>query len=234
MSEDDSRGEEVKKGEEEEEDTDSGEKTEKEEPAKEGEEAQEEEEKSDEPQPPKKRGRKTGSGASPAKKAKKEKEKGAEGATKKKRKPVKKHPKTMDMVVEAIDRLGEKRGSSVQAIKAYIVQNFKTVRMDMIKSMLRRSLTMGLQQGIVARPKAQADTQVMNGRYLLGKAAKMEDEDEVMPQQSKRAQEAKKSAKKLKKKAGRKPKKSPKKPVARKVSQAKAKRPIKKARRGRK
>lgn len=77
--------------------------------------------------------------------------------------------------------------------------------------------------------------QVLSGRYLLGKAAKMEDEDEVMPKQSKRAQEAMKSAKlKKKKKPGRKPKKSPKKPVARKVSTPKAKIPVKKARRGRK
>lgn len=74
----------------------------------------------------------------------------------------------------------------------------------------------------------------MSGRYLLGKSAKMEDEDEVMPQQSKRAQEAKRSAKKLKKKVEKKAKKSPKKPVARKVSTSKAKRPVKKTRRGRK
>lgn len=67
------------------------------------------------------------------------------------------------MVVEAIDNLAEKRGSSVQAIKAYILQNFKTVRTEKIKSMLRRSLTMGLQQSIVARPKGQADTQVRHG-----------------------------------------------------------------------
>ena len=84
----------------------------------------------------------------------------AEGAAKKKRKPVRKHPKTIDMIVEAIDNMGEKQGSSVQAIKSYIVQNFKTVRPDMVKSMLRRSLLGGLQQGILARPKAQADTQV--------------------------------------------------------------------------
>lgn len=64
------------------------------------------------------------------------------------------------MVVEAIDNLAEKRGSSVQAIKAYILQNFKTVRTEKIKSMLRRSLTKGLQQSIVTRPKGQADTQV--------------------------------------------------------------------------
>lgn len=76
----------------------------------------------------------------------------------------------------------------------------------------------------------------MSGRYLLGKAAKMEDEDEVMPKQSKRAQEAKKSATlKKKKKGGRKPKKSsPKKPVARKVSTPKVGRPAKKTKRGRK
>lgn len=78
--------------------------------------------------------------------------------------------------------------------------------------------------------------QAMSGRYLLGKAAKMEDEDEVMPKQSKRAQEAKKSATlKKKKKAGRKPKKSsPKKPIARKVSTPKVGRPAKKTKRGRK
>lgn len=61
------------------------------------------------------------------------------------------------MVVEAIDNLAEKRGSSVQAIKAYIHQNFKAVP---TKSMLRRTLNSGLQQSIVARPKGQADTQV--------------------------------------------------------------------------
>lgn len=66
----------------------------------------------------------------------------------------------MDMVVEAIDNLAEPRGSSVQAIKSYILQNFKTVRVDMIKSMLRRALRMGLQQSILARPKGQTETQV--------------------------------------------------------------------------
>lgn len=66
----------------------------------------------------------------------------------------------MDMVVEAIDNLSEKKGTSVQAIKAYILQNFKTVRSDMIKSMLRRALTSGSAQGILVRPKGQAETQV--------------------------------------------------------------------------
>lgn len=76
----------------------------------------------------------------------------------------------------------------------------------------------------------------MSGRYLLGKAAHIEDDDEVMPQQSKRAQEAKRSAiaKKLKMKERKGKKKSPKKPVARKAYSPKAKRPVKQARRGRK
>ncbi|KAG7161397.1 Sperm-specific protein PHI-2B/PHI-3-like [Homarus americanus] len=135
----------------------------------------------------------------------------------------------MDMIIEAIENLGERKGSSVQAIKAYILQNFKTVRTDMVKSMLRRALNLGLEQGVVSRPKGQADTQVMSGRYLLGKSAKKEDEDEVMPQQSKRAQDAKKSAKKGKKKGGKKAsKKVAKRPVAKKASTPKSKRPVKK------
>ena len=78
----------------------------------------------------------------------------------------------------------------------------------------------------------------MSGRYLLGKSAKKEDEDEVMPKQSKRAQDAMRTAKlSLKKKSGRpkkSAKKSPKKPVARKAPPPKAKTPIKRGRRGRK
>ncbi|XP_069938633.1 sperm-specific protein PHI-2B/PHI-3 isoform X2 [Cherax quadricarinatus] len=172
-------------------------------------------------EPPKKRSRKAASSS----KAKEGKKAGA----KKKKRTVKKHPKTMDMIIEAIENLGERKGSSVQAIKAYILQNFKTVRPDMIKSMLRRSLTAGLDQGTVARPKGQTDTQVMSGRYLLGKTAKKEDEDEVMPQQSKRAQEAKKSAKKSKKKGSKKSsKKVAKRPVAKTASTPPTKRPVKK------
>ncbi|XP_042235537.1 sperm-specific H1/protamine-like protein type 2 isoform X2 [Homarus americanus] len=182
----------------------------------------EEDAKEEAAEPPKKRARKA------APKPKEVPKKAAPGA-KKKKKVVKRHPKTMDMIIEAIENLGERKGSSVQAIKAYILQNFKTVRTDMVKSMLRRALNLGLEQGVVSRPKGQADTQVMSGRYLLGKSAKKEDEDEVMPQQSKRAQDAKKSAKKGKKKGGKKAsKKVAKRPVAKKASTPKSKRPVKK------
>lgn len=64
------------------------------------------------------------------------------------------------MVVEAIDNMNERRGSSVQAIKAYVLQNFKTVRPDMIKTMMKRALTQGLKNNVLARPKGQSETQV--------------------------------------------------------------------------
>lgn len=64
----------------------------------------------------------------------------------------------------------------------------------------------------------------MAGRYLLGKGALKGDEDEVMPQQSRRAQEAAaalKSKKAKAKKKAKKAKKVAKKPVAKTVSSSK-------------
>ncbi|XP_042873447.1 sperm-specific H1/protamine-like protein type 2 [Penaeus japonicus] len=187
------------------------------------------------PEPPKKRA----SRMSVPKAAKSPKKAGA--GVKKKAPKKKQHPKTLDMVVEAIENLGDRKGSSVQAIKSYILQNFKTVRADMLKSMLRRALASGLESGAVTRPKGQAETQAMSGRYLLGKAAKRDEDEEVMPKESKRVQEAKaraKAKKVAKKKAAskRSPAKKPvaKKPVAKKASPSKAKKPVKKGKKGRK
>merc|ERR1712168_498336 len=184
-------------------------------------------------EPPKKRARKAAApkAAKAPKKAPAAKGEGAKKRTVKK----KQHPKTMDMVVEAIENLADRKGSSVQAIKSYILQNFKTVRPDMLKSMLRRALTSALASGAVTRPKGQAETQAMSGRYLLGKAAKKDEEDEVMPKESKRAQDAKaqaKAKKASKKKAAKKPVKKVYKPVAKKASPKK--KPVKKGKKGRK
>lgn len=80
----------------------------------------------------------------------------------------------------------------------------------------------------------------MSGRYLLGKAAKRDEDEEVMPKESKRVQEAKaraKAKKVAKKKAAAKrspAKKVAKKPVAKKASPSKAKKPVKKGKKGRK
>merc|ERR1712183_1025072 len=144
--------------------------------------------------------------------------KGSKRGTGPKKKPSKKtHPKTTDMIIEAIENMAEKKGSSYQAIKAYILQNFKTVRPDMIRAMMRRSLKTGVEKSIFSRPKGQTSTHGMSGRYLLGKSARKEEEEEVMPQKSKRAQTvAALTAKKSKKKGGKKISKA-KKPVAKKA-----------------
>lgn len=139
------------------------------------------------------------------------------GSGGKKKAPKRTHPKTTDMIIEAIENLGDRKGSSYQAIKAYILQNFKTVRPDMVRSMMRRSLKTGLEQSVFARPKGQTNTHGISGRYLLGKSARKEEEEEVMPQKSKRAQavaalKAKGSKKKGKKKRGK-----AKRPVAKKA-----------------
>ncbi|XP_068225111.1 sperm-specific protein PHI-2B-like [Palaemon carinicauda] len=138
----------------------------------------------------------------------------------KKKTPKRTHPKTTNMIIEAIETLGDRKGSSYQAIKAYILQNFKTVRPDMIRSMMRRSLKSGLEQSIFARPKGQVNTHGMSGRYLLGKEAKKDEEEEVMPQKSKRAQAAAALKAKKSKKMGKK--------------RSKARRPFAKKAKGRK
>jgi len=138
------------------------------------------------------------------------------GAGGKKKAPKRTHPKTTDMIIEAIENLGDRKGSSYQAIKAYILQNFKTVRPDMVRSMMRRSLRTGLEQSVFARPKGQASTHGMSGRYLLGKSARKEEDEEVMPQKSKRAQ-AVAALKARSKKKGKKKRAKAKRPVAKKA-----------------
>ncbi|KAK3867926.1 hypothetical protein Pcinc_026653 [Petrolisthes cinctipes] len=168
------------------------------------------EDKEDQP-PPKKKTRKSTKAAKATTKATttttttKDKDTNKDAKGKKKKRP-RKHPKTIDMIVEAIDNMNERQGSSVQALKAYVLQNFKTVRPDMIKTMMRRALVQGLKNNVLARPKGQSETQLMSGRYLLGKAA-MAEEDEVMPQQSRRAKEAQLMKAKAKGKKGKKGKK---------------------------
>ncbi|KAK4310421.1 hypothetical protein Pmani_018018 [Petrolisthes manimaculis] len=161
--------------------------------------------------PPKKKTRKSTKAATKATKKDTTKDTTTKDANKdaakgKKKKRPRKHPKTIDMIVEAIDNMNEHQGSSVQALKAYVLQNFKTVRPDMIKTMMRRALVHGLKNNVLARPKGQSETQLMSGRYLLGKAA-MGEEDEVMPQQSRRAKEAQLMKAKAKGKKGKKGKK---------------------------
>ncbi|XP_076325672.1 uncharacterized protein LOC143233373 [Tachypleus tridentatus] len=85
---------------------------------------------------------------------------------KKKKSPVT-HPRTLDMAIEAISSLNEPSGASYQAIRRWILDNYHTVRPDMIKVMLRRAFTQGLQEGYLWRPRSQQMTQVLSGRYHI-------------------------------------------------------------------
>jgi histone H1/5 len=115
---------------------------------------------------------------SPAKsKAPEPKAKKAKASTegkKKKKSPVT-HPRTVDMVMEGIKAMGESKGSSVQAIRTWVLANYETVRPDMIKVMLRRGLQQGLDEGVLVRPKGQEEISAMSGRYRVAAGAKLPD-----------------------------------------------------------
>lgn len=122
-------------------------------------------------------------GASPAKKKRgpKRKSHGSDDADVKKKKYVMTHPRTLDMVTEALDELQDPQGSSVQAIRSWIIANYKTVRPDMVKMMLKRALKQGLTSGAVCRPKGQAEATPLVGRYKVGKPGSDSDPSHPAP-----------------------------------------------------
>lgn len=63
------------------------------------------------------------------------------------------------MIIEAIENLEDHNGSSVQAIKSYILTNYK-VRDDMIKSMIKKALNKGIEDNRIVRPKNQTQNSV--------------------------------------------------------------------------
>ncbi|XP_013794452.1 sperm-specific protein PHI-2B/PHI-3-like [Limulus polyphemus] len=163
---------------------------------------------------------------------------------KKKKSPVT-HPRTLDMAIEAISSLDEPSGASYQAIRRWILDNYHTVRPDMIKVMLRRAFTQGLQEGYLWRPRSQQTTQVLSGRYhiapskaktMLAKSPRLRSlQDKANKKIS--AKKSKTSSKKIKIKIAqatpkkkpipRSPKKQPKKSLVRKKTKPEA--PKKKA-----
>ncbi|XP_006820305.2 sperm-specific protein PHI-2B/PHI-3-like, partial [Saccoglossus kowalevskii] len=83
-------------------------------------------------------------------------------------KAVASHPKTMDMVVEALTTLKDRKGISVQAIKTYILTHYTTVSPTHLTSSLRRALKTGLESGMLVRPK-DSHANGVSGRLRLGK-----------------------------------------------------------------
>jgi len=82
------------------------------------------------------------------------------------------YPRTADMILYAIESLAERKGSSVQGIKNFILKTYPTVKKERLKSMLKQTLPNCLDQGAIKRPEGQEGMVPMAGRYKLVKAAK--------------------------------------------------------------
>ncbi|OWF55425.1 sperm-specific H1/protamine-like protein type 2 [Mizuhopecten yessoensis] len=132
-------------------------------------------------------------------------------------------PTTLSMVVTAIKAMKDKKGSSVQAIRKYIMANYsKFITATRVSSSIRIALVRGLKTGALVRPKGSTATGA-TGRFRIGKPAakkpktpkkkKAKKAKKVKKATAKKTKKPKKakSPKKAAKKSTKKPKKSPKK-----------------------
>ena len=156
--------------------------------------------------------------ATPAKKGRKPKD----GAAKKAKSD---RPPTMQLIIKAIEAEKDPKGTSVMAIKKHILANHKVKSAQFLNHMLRRAFEAGLAAGSLTRPKGQAESHLLAGRYRINKEKKAKAADKPKPKKA-----AKSPAKKAAKKPAAKPKKAktPKKKPAAAAKKAKSPKKVKK------
>lgn len=136
-------------------------------------------------------------------------------------KPVKKtktapsHPSMLNMVIEALTTLKDRKGVSVPAIKGYILSRYTTVSPSHLTSGLRRAFKTGLESGVLVRPK-NSEANGVSGRLRLGKLPEKPKKKPV-----KKTTPKKKAVKKTAKKTPKKDKKPKAKATTKKTDQAK-------------
>ncbi|XP_013410587.1 sperm-specific protein PHI-2B-like [Lingula anatina] len=137
------------------------------------------------------------------------------------------HPATLAMVCVAIKALGNRRGSSAQAIRKYILANFQGIRAPMLSAMLRRAFAAGLKSGVLVRPKGSSATG-STGRFRLGKV-KAAPKKKKSPKKTKKAKPRRRSSSKSATKKTKRSKSKAKKPAKKGGKAAKKSRSPKKA-----
>ena len=133
------------------------------------------------------------------------------------------HPKFSEMIVAAVTALKEKKGSSIQAIKKYILTNYK-VEDKAVATFVKANLKRMVESGSLKQVKGTG----ASGSFKLAEKPKAVKK----PAAKKATKSPKKAAKKpAAKKATKSPKKAAKKPAAKKTATKKpaAKKPAKKA-----
>lgn len=63
-------------------------------------------------------------------------------------------PKTLDMVIEAIRKLEDRKGASVVAIKNYILTTYPEKDPAHVKSSLKKAIQKGFEEELLVRPKS--------------------------------------------------------------------------------